>query len=63
MYSSYLRRMTKKYKIINEGKEGDEEGRSKKYKTIMKEKKVVKKRRREMRDSNEGKRVMKKRRR
>ena len=55
--------MTKKYKIINEGKEGDEEGRSKKYKTIMKEKKVVKKRRREMRDSNEGKRVMKKRRR
>ena len=30
--------MTKKYKIINEGKEGDEEGRSKKYKTIMKEK-------------------------
>ena len=38
MYSSYLRRMTKKYKIINEGKEGDEEGRSKKYKTIMKEK-------------------------
>ena len=38
MYSSYLRRMTKKYKTINEGKEDDEEGRSKKYKTIMKEK-------------------------